>query len=83
MIYVMEKCVIYRVLRKVNDNCCFAHRLLSFSLMLLTTQSLLHFIFQFSIWNILKRTLENQALLTKVLDLEKTGTQKRQVCGDA
>ena len=32
----MEKYVSYIVLRKVNDNCYFAHRLFSFSLMLLT-----------------------------------------------
>ena len=68
--------------REVNDNCYFAHRLFSFSLMLLTTQSLLHFIFQFLIWNILKRTVENQEFYMKILDLEKTGTQKRQICGD-
>ena len=79
----MEKYVSYKVLLKVNDNCYFAHCLFSFSLMLLTTQSLLHFIFQFLIWNILKRTVENQEFYLKVLDLEKTGTQKRQICGDA
>ena len=47
----------------------------SFSLMLLTTQSLLHFIFQFLIWNILKRTVENQEFYMKVLDLETTGSK--------
>ena len=69
----MEKYFSYRVLRKVNDNCYITHRLFSFSLMLLTTQSLLHFIFQFFIWNILKQTVEN----LEVLDLEKTGTEKK------
>ena len=60
--YFMEKYVSYRVLRKVNDtsSCYFAHRLFSLSRMLLTTQSLLHFIFQSLIWSILKRTVENQ-----------------------
>ena len=78
----MEKYVSYKVLRKVNHNCYFAHRLFSFSLMLLTTQSLIHFIFHFLIWNILKRTVENQEFYMKVLDLEKTWTKKRQICGD-
>ena len=78
----MEKYISYRVLRKVNNNCCFAHRLFSFSLMLLITQSLFHFIFQSKIWNILKRTMENQEFYMTVLDLEKTGTQKRQICED-
>ena len=49
----------------------------SFSLILLTTQSHLHFSFCFLIWKILKRTVENQEFYMKVLDLEKTGTQKR------
>ena len=56
------------VSRKMNDNCYFAHCLFSFSLMLLITRSLLHFIFQFLIWNILKRTVENQEFYMKVLD---------------
>ena len=85
----MEKYVSYRVLRKVNDtnisNCYFAHRLFSFSLMLLTTQSLLHFMFQFLtlIWNIFKPTVENQEFYMKILDFEKKGFKKRQICENA
>ena len=43
--------------------------------MLLTTQSLLHLIFQFLIWNNLKRTVEKQEFYMKILYLEKTGTK--------
>ena len=78
----MEKYVNYRVLCKVNNNCYFANRLL-FSLMLLTTQSPLHFIFQFFNMEHFKTNRGNQEFYMKVLDLGKPGTQKRQICGDA
>ena len=63
----MEKYVSYRVLRKVNDNCYFTRRLFSYSLMLLTIVTFTN-IFQFLIWNILKRTMENQEFYMKVKD---------------
>ena len=63
----MEKYVSYRVLRKVNDNCYFAHSLFSISLMLLTIATLTN-IFQFLIWNILKQTMGNQGFYMKVKD---------------
>ena len=39
--------------------------------------------FQFLIWNILKRTVENQEFYMKVLDLEKKGIQKLHICENA
>ena len=41
----MENYVIYRVLHRVNDNCISLTRSFSFSLIILTTQSHLHFSF--------------------------------------
>ena len=71
----MENYVIYRFLHRINDNT-------RFSLILLTTQSHLHFSFLIFNMELFKTNRGKPGILTTVLDLEKTGTQKRYFYGD-